>query len=216
MTVQHEGGRDYLSRLYGGVDMSTLSNEEVVNAIDSQYPGGWSEFAKGWGASPVTQGLDCRETVRREPTRFQMMQSVQKMTGQAIRLGLLDEVLEIKIREASIIIDLRVFQVVEQSNRWKVINEGLRRLTWHKVNHFWIRKHDEVIWIPEGLYEARYVHNFGSIQTDDVWNDKRDQWHLCYRPGTAKSPMDGPESLDRAGTFEYYDRYERKHYGADD
>ncbi len=215
MTAIHEGARDYLTNLYG-VDCSSLTDEQAFNAVDAQYPGGWPEFSKGWGTSPVPLGSDFRDTVRREPTRFQQMQAVMSMTGQAIRLGLLDEVLEIKIREDEITVSLRIFKVVEQTSRWKVVNEGLKRLRWVRKEQFWIRKHDEEVWIPEGVYEPRYLHNFGAIQTESVWNDKRDQWHLCYRPGTSRSPMDGPNSLNRAGEFEYYDKYERKHYGADD
>jgi len=218
MTVQHEGAREYLSNLFG-VDCSGLSDEKAESGIDSAYPGGWTEWSKGWGEGAVpieTYAPDLKRVVKSEPTRFQMIQSVQKMTGQAIRIGLLDEILEIKIRSEVITVGIKIYKVVEQASRWKVTNQGLRQLTWKKVNNFWIRQHDTEVWIPEGMFEPREIHNFGRIQTDDVWHDKREQWHLCYRPGTAKSPMDGPYSLTRAGTDEYYDRYEKKYYGADD
>jgi len=218
MTVQHEGAREYLTRLIG-VDMSDLTAEQAEKAIDHYYPGGWPEFAKGWGEGAVpieTYAPDLKRVVKAEPTRFQMIQSVQKMTGQAIRVGLLDEILEIKIRPEVITVGIKIFKVVEQASRWKVTNQGLRQLTWKKVNDFWVRQHDTEVWIPEGIYETREIHNFGTIQTDAVWNDKRDQFHLCYRPGTARSPMQGPHARIEEHGFQYYDRYEKHYYGDED
>lgn len=189
-----------------GVDFSDFTDAQAVDAIEQCYPLGWSEFRRDFrDAQPVSSGA---EVTQRQLIR----QLLQSLNTNQHPVGPLDEIDHVKITDSRVELILTKYEVRIHPYRWRVAKKGT-------AVHTWTRKSTDVQWKHRmmSLWDDDFTPydlagQYSNIRTQDRWEDAAEQWHLCYRPGTAKSPMDGPGSLSREGWVECYDKYEKRQW----
>lgn len=189
--------REYIQSTLPGVDISPLSDLKIIEHIDKTYLGGWTQFRRDETSERphlTIQSSDWLveqpESEPTEPTLMQLRAQAQRTLGsRAIRLGVLDEIVAVRIQPDLITVTIKCYEVTESARRWKVTKSGIKLLAWRREEASWSTIEPVICWDEDA--DSFDLHRYGSIRTPERINDQEDQYENCYRPGTKQSPMRG-------------------------
>lgn len=106
---------------------------------------------------------------------------VRDLTGTIIRLQLFEAVSGLRIEDDLIVLKVDRAKSTERRRGFHVHQRGVSLHTWHKATDAsWFRGETTTLW-----WSTDELHAEPRVR-DVEWEQ------LCYRPGTDKSPMDGP------------------------
>lgn len=132
-----------------------------------------------------------------EPAPYKRVAEVFYLTGYQIKLRPLETIEKVRIGDDMIAVLINTFEATESTTRYTVKKVGRRLISWEKrPNGSWFR--DEVlIWDDERPDQIHYRH--GSAELDDQKLRDQHTWEdACWRPGTARFPIDQAENHDSA------------------
>lgn len=180
-----DDARSYLSRTLSGMDVSSVPFEAVVACIESSYEGGWTAYVADYNR--VMQ-----VTAKPEPvlTPFQKWAKLPSIIGGPRMRWILrpyEEVQSVDIGDDEVKAVLRIARTKERTMRDEV-TYGMRLIVWTlDESGNWKRESIDV-WGED----AEEVVRWGRVRTEDWVESQKDQYETCYRPGTKKSPLQGP------------------------
>lgn len=209
MPNETELARVWLSRFLGGSDVSHFSDDEVVAFVEKAHPGGVADLADvpqvtTYSSDSVPFWAKDRDpSASRELPDTPIRQRARAMSMFRYRMPAHADWVDAKFSPTEVIIHLIVREVDVRSRRVKVVREGQRLVRWSRPAEgmMWGRADELTVWSDDPSYD---VHLFGSIMTPEVHADKTEQWETCYRPGTERTPMQGPASRAGVSRKEYW------------
>lgn len=98
----------------------------------------------------------------------------------------------ISATECVIVLDRHNF--TETSTMWIIKSREMRMIHYTRTNGKWVC--DKTIISPDLDFVPYVYRNRGASVQVKTWVDKRRWEALCYRPGNARNPMDGPHAQD--------------------
>jgi hypothetical protein len=131
-------------------------------------------------------------------TVLQQLRTLHAFTGEHIRHRVFDEVQMVSAGELACTVIVRTHKVRETARGYQVLKAGTKMIAWTRdsVSENWTRR-EYIAWDEETEpYFHRTIGRSKSVQEtreSEKWAD------MCYRPGTDKSPMDGPNAIDWRG-----------------
>lgn len=192
--------RAWVQYQLSGVDISPLSDDAIREYLSQAHPDGWGGFCyaleqreaskKGHFGRDANVGRELPDTPLRQWARFAARFNLRK--------GPLDEVMMVREEDHELVLILKVHDTTETARRIKVNRQGIRIMCWKRHEAGYWRRQDNIeTWFDKPTFDAQVL--WGRIR--DLERVASDEWQLseCYRPGTAKSPMQG--ALAREGTY---------------
>lgn len=208
MTI--ELARVWLSKHLGGHPVDHFTDDEVRSFVEGAYPGGYAALTDvpapvtfKSGEVPFWAKDRGSHFVRDLPdTPIRQRARVQGLTG--FKMPAHAEWVDAKVSTTEIVVHLIVREVKEETRRVKVLREGQRLVRWSRPegNGYWGRAQELTVWDDDPSYD---VHIFGAIMTPEVAADKREQFETCWRPGTDRTPMQGPAARAEMSWKQYWD-----------
>lgn len=178
-TSQAQAARSWLaSRMQVESDIfAELTDQQLEELLSKLYVGGLDRFF-----------ADNRVRESKEVTPIKLRATIERLVGQKIRLGVYDKLIGAKITETQVAVSLEVHRVAQGSRRDKITASGVKLLVWNLTGEAWVPAKPITVW-----NETREEHvRFGRVRTPEWAAAQEWQWVWCYRPGTAKTPLDGP------------------------
>lgn len=173
-----------------GIEVSDLSDEKIKFCVEGFYPGGWEGLVES-----------CREIERlarpaTPRTPFQIFAEIvrnltpivdgRKRTD-LLRLKLYEEVVSAQLEDGKAVVLIRTAKLDERSRRDRV-TYGMRLMQWTRTESGeWAF---DMLEVP--TTDAREYSRYGYVNDILRAASQREQYEICYRPGTHKSPMQGP------------------------
>lgn len=173
--------RAFLQSYLPNLDMSIFSDAEIRGNVDQLWTGGWPAFVEEHTGKAVTTD---------DMTDIQKLAYIHDLTGYRIRLGLIDEITDFKATESDLVVVIDHFELTEYHNRLRAIKHATKMVGWKMKDGRWVKLDTTYLW-DEDFEPFQVVGQYGRVTTADIYNDRVWQDNACYRPGTARSPMDG-------------------------
>lgn len=187
MVSLEDDARSYLSRVLDGLDMSTVPYEKVQACVDQSYDGGWAAFEADFHR---VMALDAPKPV--ELTPFQKWAKLSRMMPWEPRTTWIlrphQEVLSVTVTDDEVKAVIKIARTDEKSQR-DVVTYGKRLIVWTRIDEERWSKESIEVW-PED--DTEEIVRWGRVRTPDYVASQREQYETCYRPGTHKSPLQGP------------------------
>lgn len=177
--------RRYVNETLPGCEsvISTLTEDDLEKCIDNYYQGGLNQFRLEFllpkhTIDPASEvALKCR---------------IRDMHLKDMRIQACDTVLWINESNEKIMICVETHIIQEQFSRTILKKKILR------VHTFVNQIRTDVLEIKDASFDPEVVvGQYGRITTPERYESMTWQYAECYRPGTPKSPLDGPESGTR-------------------
>lgn len=171
-----------LDREMSAVNWHEFSDQEVRDFVDAMWTGGWDawvEFSTG------------RKPKDPQMTALQALAHVQDTLGRRINIGLLDVIEDYLITDKEMVLVIDYYETSESKNRLRATAHATKMLGWKLKDGVWHQKKTVMAW-DEDFESFQVVGQYGRVTTTDVYNDRVWQEQTCYRPGTSRTPMDGP------------------------
>lgn len=170
-----------------GISRFLVANKSdaEIQAFVSQLHGSWESFVSDLMAK--SEEFDF-ETA----TEFQRRAYIESIICKKYTWGH-SEIVRWNISDDKIVVLCKVQQIREGNYRDTVKQVGDRILVWNLVSPgVWEMDSPLTAW-SDGCGE--FVKR-GRVHTSDYVAEQEWQWEYCYRPGTSRSPMDGPRRRD--------------------
>ena len=165
-----------------------FDDARIRRMIDQLWTAGWPGFLRDNGFNSGHVYLD---------TDLAKISLIVNTVDTSFRIGLLDKIVRFEVTDDCIKLTIRCHEVKTWYSRIRVTAQGLRRYIWDYKNGHWSMREDfpETVWNPKHK-EYDVLGQYSKLRDplramEDDW-----QWEWCYRPGTPKSPMDGPWRRD--------------------
>jgi hypothetical protein len=193
----YSDARQYLSLNFGGADMSDVSDEAVVNAVEHTFAGGWNAYRAAFARS---QRAEATSSHLSPIGKWSKLRRIVGGTAQTFHLRPYDEVESVWIDEEECKAVIKTGRARYHHRRDVVTHTGYRLMVW-KLEEY---GHPSIL---NGLpFTKRWMLSIIEVETADhqefakfgkIWDQARaedDAWQAaeCYRPGTKSTPMDGP------------------------
>jgi hypothetical protein len=164
--------------------MSSASLEGIMACVEKSYEGGWAAFEADYH-----RVMDI--TAKPEPklTPFQMWAKLPNIVGGPRDRWMLrphEEVESVVMTDTEIKAVLTIAKIEERAQRDRV-TFGKRLIVWTRTDDGWHRES-----IDAWGEDAHEIVRWGRVRTPDYVASQREQYETCYRPGTKKSPLQGP------------------------
>jgi len=195
----YDDARSYLSRTLGGFDMSAFDDATIRRNIEAGFEGGWDAFKADYERFHAPERKDRGQAVL---TPFQQYVKLRRMVhGQErdFRLKPHEEVLAVEVTDDVARVMIKVVSLDERSRADVIVATGTKFMTFKKFGdsaHMalmgrWKQRPVDVTVYWDDEPTVADQHRWGRLRTPE--RVESDGWQLgtCYRPGTAKSPMDG-------------------------
>lgn len=185
MSALEDDARSYLSRELGGLDMSAVPFEALKSCIEQSYEGGWIAYEADYHR---VMSLTAPPEV--ELTPFQKWAKVARMIGGSphqFHLRPHQEVVSVDMTDDEIKAVLKIARTEERSQR-DIVTYGVKLIVWHLTESGWSAPESIDVWTED----AQEIVRWGRVRTEDWVASQMDQYETCYRPGTKRSPMQGP------------------------
>jgi hypothetical protein len=181
----HKAATDLISGQFAGIDCSNLADEKVVVWIDELYLGGWAKF--------TTDHTPRATPAPTPPTPLQKIYEVRRLTGVQLRLQMFETVERVTIEDDHIMVLINICETVEHRSQYTVKRRGKRMVKVSRSDRGMGRILDTFeVWDDD----SGEVHKRREPETP-YETRRREEWELlCYRPGTAKTPLDNYDSVD--------------------
>lgn len=207
-----QSAHNFVQQKFPSLDLTSLTDVNIIDALDQIYPGGWSKFRTDYEAIIPTEeaiqapfgDITVPSVRRRASGNFvstgdrrteknnlvQLRAEAERELERPIRVGLFDEIVSISITDTEIKVSLNVSEVKEMSRRLRTTKTGMRLVSYKQNtdNHNWSRPDILTIWDDD--CDVPDLILYGQINTPERVADKREQADTCYRPGTSRTPMD--------------------------
>jgi len=164
--------------------LANLSDAEIQDFVEELWTGGWEGFARDNGY---------RVNSEQEENYIVQLSRLQDLLGRTFRLGVLDEIVALRVGEDQIKLVTRCYETEEYRSRIRVTAKGTRLYAWERKNGRWKPVENSPFTSWDANFEPfEVVGQYGKVVTADIaamikWQDEN-----CHRPGTPKTPMDGP------------------------
>lgn len=125
---------------------------------------------------------------------FQQLRDFNQATGERFQHRVFDEVQAVTTSDTACFLFIRTHKVRETSRGYEILKAGTRLISYQRTNPTepWVRS-ESLLWDEE--HEQFFHRTLGNKTAPEQIESAR--WaDLCYRPGTAKSPMDGPYAVE--------------------
>lgn len=187
MSALEDDARSYLSRQLGGIDVSEVPFEAVKSCVEKSYEGGWVAFE-----ADFHRVMSITEKPKLPPTPFQLWAKLSRiMTWEPRTTFILrphQEVVSVDMTDDEVKAVLRIARTEERATRDRV-TYGARLIVWKRdADGDWGRSQSIDVWTEE----AEEMVRWGRVRTPEYVASQREQFDTCFRPGTHKSPMQGP------------------------
>ena len=182
-----DDARDYLSRQLKGMDVSSVPFEAVKSCVAQTYEGGWVAYE-----ADFNRVMSLREKPTPVLTPFQLWAKLPNIVETPRSYFLLrphSEVISVDIGDDEIKAVLRIAKVDERAQRDR-ISYGAKLIVWKRDEDGWWSYTPESITVWGSEYEE--LVRWGRVKTAEWVASQREQYETCYRPGTEKTPMQGP------------------------
>lgn len=118
--------------------------------------------------------------------QYQMIRQVLDHTGYRIKLGMFEEIKAVSIQDECVMVTLSIVEYTETTRQFKITDSGTRIIVMTSADGGWNWDVDETeIWTGEGWVTKKF-----DVPTVRQQIDRLDHEQMCYRPGTARQPMD--------------------------
>jgi hypothetical protein len=180
-----DDARSYLSRELHGMDMSEVPDEAVKTCVEKSYEGGWIAYEADYHR---VMRVTAKPEV--ELTPFQKWVKVARIVGGApdrFHLRPHQEVISVDITDDEIKAVVKLARTEERSNRDRV-TFGAKLIVWKRTESGWSAPEAVEVWTED----TEEIVRWGRVRTADWVESQLEQYETCFRPGTHKSPMQGP------------------------
>ncbi len=124
-------------------------------------------------------------------TDFQKIAAVAKVTGKMVKLGLMETVSDYFITEDTALISIARAQVeFKNGNDLVVVRRGYTMWTFYLSDGVWKWPEPVTYWHDDHEPEVYVTY----AKEAEEYLSRRSWESMCYRPGTSRSPMDGPNA----------------------
>jgi len=194
--------RHFIGKHFGGADMSSLPKERVREVMDSIHPDGWEGYATDYES--FVERASAGDRTRPDEIPWELRSPIQKWaalrrhvhgTAHDFWIKPHTEVINVELGDEISHAALRIADYTEGARRDKIHRYGIKLMTWKVIStserwgKVWGKPETLIVWQDEAPTEyARW----GAVNTPERHASKTEQYDTCYRPGTHKSPMQGP------------------------
>ena len=181
----HKAATDIISSQFEGIDCSNLADDKVVAWIDELYLGGWSKFLTDHSPEVTRPKLP--------DTPLQLGYKVRKLTGVQLRLQMFETGEKITTFDDHIMVLVNICETTEHRSQYTIKRRGKRILKITRSAAGMGRIVDTFeVWDDDSgeIYKRRGVETPYESRQREAWE------LLCYRPGTARNPLDNYDSVD--------------------
>ena len=181
----YQSATDLISSQFRGIDCSDLTDETVVGWINELYLGGWSKFE-----ADHTPELPAPTPAS---TPYQLLRQIRATTGVQIKLKMFESLERVVFTEEKVTVLVNICEVTELHAEYRIKRVGKRLTEISIPAKGWGKIVDEIeIWDED----SSQVHKRLNPETPRETRE-REEWELlCYRPGTARNPLDNYDSVD--------------------
>jgi hypothetical protein len=201
--------RRWMQSVLPGVDISAVSDEAIHDYLCKAHPDGWGGFCYAIEQREhAKSGHFGRDIVRDNLPDTPLRQWARISARFNLRKGILDEVMMLREEDHEIVLAMKVHETVETGRRIKITRQGIRIRCWKRTDDGWWREQSPLeSWFDRPEYDES--HLWGRIR--DMERVASDEWQLseCYRPGTAKTPMDGAIRRDEMSHSDVFGKVTR-------
>jgi hypothetical protein len=192
-----DDARSYLSRTLHGMDVSSVPFEAVVGCIESSYEGGWAAYKADY--ERVMQVAAKPKPVL---TPFQKWVKLSRMIGGSPQFWHLrphQEVQSVEVNDHEAKAVIKLARTKETASR-DVVQYGYKLIAWKRTDNGWSAPEDIEVWTEV----AEEIVRWGRVRTEDWVESQKEQFETCFRPGTHKSPMQGPAARLEVSREEFH------------
>lgn len=175
--------RAYLNGTVRGCEdiVRTMTTDQMRTMIETSYEGGYQAWRRDWTGSNGTEAGTTQVTLRAE-----LKESIGRMPQlgghEILHVHVLDEVTKVVSRAA--MVRESTFRLTETSA--SIVMTTYCRYTGRRISR---------VSVPDAVHT--YLSGHARVMTPERYVDAVDQYLTCYRPGTERRPMDGPEHDSR-------------------
>lgn len=124
-------------------------------------------------------------------TDFQKIALVTRITGKRITLGMMESVSDCVILEKQILLSINRARVdFRRGQELVVTHRGYTMWTWHLQEGVWKYPEPVTYWFDDAVPEVHKPY----VTPPEEKLAKKDWEDMCYRPGSAQHPLDGPNA----------------------
>lgn len=197
--------RQYVQQFLGGMDISSLDDLTVIDFIKTSYPGGAEAFDERYPLAHMEHSWLSDKP--RPVTTMQRRARAQRMTG--FRVKPHEEVIDVEFdagddeyyKSESIKVLMSVVDSEERGRRTRINRSGKKLMEFHRTGLIWVLKHQITVWDDDVTFD---FHKWGRISTIEYTASQREQFQTCYRPGTSRTPLQGPAARLGISDKEYW------------
>lgn len=181
----HKIATDLIADQFLGTDCSHLDDDKVVAWIDELYLGGWTKFCADHTPESTPPPAP--------PTALQKLYEVRKLTGVQLRMQMFETVERVTVENDYIMVLINICETVEHRSQYTIKRRGKRMVKVSRSSAGMGRILDTFeVWDDDSgeIYKRRGTESPYETRQREAWE------LLCYRPGTAKTPLDNYDSVD--------------------
>lgn len=140
------------------------------------------------------------------PITIKARAELEQTIGQSLPLKPWESIEKVVIEADEVKVLMNIADVQETAREVRLKRAGKRLIVWKRTANplVWRISDDETFWVES----TPVVHvKYGQRRTPEQEADQREYEKMCYRPGTASTPLDNYDRVVAGHTTDKMDRY---------